>query len=97
MTYSTSKELGDVELLFTVEQAEDFFKSLVWLEIVRTVHERIEINSLEMEDAVSIESLRVIQGDSKSCRFFLEQPKLIMMQLEGQMEEKAEAKKEEGD
>lgn len=89
------KELADVVLLFSMEQAENFFKSLVWLEIVRTVNERLRTNSIEMEEAISIEALRIIQGDSRSCRFFLEQPRLIMDQLEEQLTETA-AKKEEG-
>ena len=89
------KEFEEVELLFTVEQAKDFFKSLVWLEIVRTINERIQQNSMELERAIDVEGLRIIQGDSRSCRFFLEQPRLIMDQLEEQMLE-AEAKKEEG-
>ena len=92
MTHS-EYSLEERELLFTPEQADVFFKSSVWLEVVATVEERIFRNSLEMENVEEIPKLKVIQGDSKACRFFLMQHQLIIEQLK----EQAEAKQAERD
>lgn len=83
------------EIQFGPRQIDDFERSLVWKEIVKTVEKRIYINECELRSKSDLNTILRAQGDLVACEFLLVQPELLRQAIEEQSIDDKKRKEEE--